>query len=58
MRIVIDSTMAVNGKVEIRPMMHVAFSYGHRIINGYESVGFVSKSKRNVRELGSYFIQR
>ena len=31
----------VDGKVEIRPMMYVALSYDHRIIDGKESVGFL-----------------
>ena len=32
--------LAVDGKVVIRPMMYLAFSYDHRIIDGRESVGF------------------
>jgi 2-oxoglutarate dehydrogenase E2 component (dihydrolipoamide succinyltransferase) len=42
---VVDRPMAVNGKVEIRPMMYVALSYDHRIIDGRESVGFLVKVK-------------
>jgi 2-oxoglutarate dehydrogenase E2 component (dihydrolipoamide succinyltransferase) len=42
---VVDRPMAVNGKVEIRPMMYVALSYDHRIIDGKESVGFLVKVK-------------
>ena len=42
---VVDRPMAVNGKVEIRPMMYVALSYDHRIIDGRESVGFLVKAK-------------
>ena len=37
--------MAVNGKVEIRPIMYVALSYDHRIIDGRESVGFLVSIK-------------
>jgi 2-oxoglutarate dehydrogenase E2 component (dihydrolipoamide succinyltransferase) len=33
--------VAVDGKVEIRPMMYIALSYDHRIIDGKESVGFL-----------------
>ena len=33
--------MAIDGKVEIRPMMYLALSYDHRIIDGKESVGFL-----------------
>ena len=42
---VVDRPMAINGKVEIRPMMYVALSYDHRIIDGRESVGFLVKVK-------------
>lgn len=37
--------VAVDGKVEIRPMMYVALSYDHRIIDGAESVGFLKTIK-------------
>jgi 2-oxoglutarate dehydrogenase E2 component (dihydrolipoamide succinyltransferase) len=40
-----DRPMAVNGKVEIRPMMYVALSYDHRIIDGRESVSFLVRVK-------------
>lgn len=36
-----DRPMAVNGQVEILPMMYLALSYDHRIIDGRESVGFL-----------------
>ncbi|MBQ0270414.1 2-oxoglutarate dehydrogenase complex dihydrolipoyllysine-residue succinyltransferase [Providencia huaxiensis] len=36
-----DRPMAVNGKVEILPMMYLALSYDHRLIDGSESVGFL-----------------
>ncbi|WP_317898979.1 2-oxoglutarate dehydrogenase complex dihydrolipoyllysine-residue succinyltransferase [Aurantibacillus circumpalustris] len=42
---VVDRPMAVNGQVVIRPMMYVALSYDHRIIDGKESVGFLVKVK-------------
>jgi len=38
---IIERPVAVNGKVEVRPMMYVALSYDHRIIDGKESVGFL-----------------
>ena len=40
-----DRPMAINGKVEIRPMMYLAVSYDHRIIDGRESVGFLVRVK-------------
>ena len=36
-----DRSMAVNGQVEILPMMYLALSYDHRLIDGRESVGFL-----------------
>jgi 2-oxoglutarate dehydrogenase E2 component (dihydrolipoamide succinyltransferase) len=42
---VVDRPVAVNGQVVIRPMMYVALSYDHRIIDGRESVGFLVKVK-------------
>ena len=42
---VVERPVAVNGKVEIRPIMYVALSYDHRIIDGRESVGFLVKVK-------------
>ena len=38
---IIERPIAVNGKVEIHPMMYLALSYDHRIIDGKESVGFL-----------------
>ena len=38
---IIERPIAVDGKVEIHPMMYVALSYDHRIIDGKESVGFL-----------------
>ena len=38
---IIERPIAINGKVEIHPMMYLALSYDHRIIDGKESVGFL-----------------
>ncbi|MFV9551579.1 2-oxoglutarate dehydrogenase complex dihydrolipoyllysine-residue succinyltransferase [Algibacter sp. PT7-4] len=38
---IVERPVAVNGNVEIRPIMYVALSYDHRIIDGKESVGFL-----------------
>ena len=38
---IIERPIAIDGKVEIRPMMYLALSYDHRIIDGKESVGFL-----------------
>lgn len=45
---IIQRPVAVDGKVEIRPMMYVALSYDHRIIDGKESVGFLVAVKEAV----------
>ncbi len=42
---IMDRPIAVNGKVEIHPMMYLALSYDHRVIDGRESVGFLVKVK-------------
>ena len=38
---IVERPMAINGKVEIKPVMYLALSYDHRIIDGRESVGFL-----------------
>lgn len=40
-----ERTMVINGKIEIRPMMYLAVSYDHRVIDGRESVGFLVRVK-------------
>jgi len=42
---IVERPIAVNGKVEIHPIMYVALSYDHRIIDGRESVSFLVKVK-------------
>ncbi|MEE4256401.1 MAG: 2-oxoglutarate dehydrogenase complex dihydrolipoyllysine-residue succinyltransferase [Bacteroidales bacterium] len=42
---IVERPIAVNGKVEIHPIMYVALSYDHRIIDGAEAVGFLVKIK-------------
>ncbi len=42
---VVERPVAIKGQVEIRPIMYVALSYDHRIIDGKESVGFLVKVK-------------
>ena len=51
---IIQRPVAINGKVEIRPMMYLALSYDHRIIDGKESVGFlvaIKEALENPKEL-------
>jgi 2-oxoglutarate dehydrogenase E2 component (dihydrolipoamide succinyltransferase) len=42
---IVERPVAIQGKVEIRPIMYLALSYDHRIIDGKESVGFLVKVK-------------
>ena len=42
---IVERPVAIDGKVEIRPIMYVALSYDHRIIDGKDSVGFLVKVK-------------
>ena len=43
---IVDRPVAINGQVEIRPMMYVALSYDHRTIDGKDSVGFLVRVKQ------------
>jgi 2-oxoglutarate dehydrogenase E2 component (dihydrolipoamide succinyltransferase) len=47
---IVDRPVAVNGKVEIRPIMYVALSYDHRIVDGKDSVGFLVAIKKMIEE--------
>ena len=42
--------MAIDGKVEIRPMMYLALSYDHRIIDGKEAVSFLVTVKNAIED--------
>ncbi len=45
-----DRPIAVSGKVEIRPMMYLALSYDHRIIDGKEAVSFLVRVKEGIED--------
>jgi 2-oxoglutarate dehydrogenase E2 component (dihydrolipoamide succinyltransferase) len=45
-----DRPMAVAGKIEIRPMMYLALSYDHRIIDGKEAVSFLVRVKESIED--------
>ena len=47
---IIERPVAINGKVEVRPMMYLALSYDHRIIDGRESVGFLVAVKEALED--------
>ena len=46
----IERPVAINGKIEIRPMMYVALSYDHRIIDGREAVTFLVRVKEAIED--------
>jgi 2-oxoglutarate dehydrogenase E2 component (dihydrolipoamide succinyltransferase) len=45
-----ERPMAIGGKVEIRPMMYLALSYDHRVIDGKEAVTFLVRVKENLED--------
>lgn len=47
---ILERPIAINGKVEVRPMMYLALSYDHRVIDGKDSVGFLKMVKELLEE--------
>jgi len=47
---ILERPVAIQGKVEIRPMMYIALSYDHRVIDGKDSVGFLKTVKELLEE--------
>jgi len=43
-----ERPVAIEGKIEIRPMMYIALSYDHRIIDGKDAVTFLVKVKNSI----------
>ena len=54
---IVQRPTAVNGKVEIRPIMYLALSYDHRIIDGKESVGFLVHIKEALENPSEILMQ-
>lgn len=50
---IIERPVAIEGKVEVRPMMYLALSYDHRVIDGKDSVGFLKTVKEYLEEPSS-----
>ena len=53
---IVERPVAVNRKVEIRPIMYVALSYDHRIIDGRESVGFLVRVKECLEDPSTHLL--
>ncbi len=47
---IVDRPVAVNGEVVIRPMMYVALTYDHRIVDGREAVSFLKRIKELIED--------
>jgi 2-oxoglutarate dehydrogenase E2 component (dihydrolipoamide succinyltransferase) len=47
-----ERPVAINGEVVIRPMMYLALSYDHRIVDGREAVGFLIEVKKVIEDPG------
>jgi len=45
-----ERPVAVNGKIEIRPMMYLALTYDHRLLDGREAVSFLVKVKEYIED--------
>ncbi|TPP39699.1 Dihydrolipoyllysine-residue succinyltransferase [Fasciola gigantica] len=54
---VFDRPIAVKGQVVVRPMMYVALTYDHRLVDGREAVTFLRKVKQFVEDPRTYFLQ-
>jgi 2-oxoglutarate dehydrogenase E2 component (dihydrolipoamide succinyltransferase) len=53
---IIERPMVVNGEIKIRPIMYLALSYDHRIIDGKESVSFLKMVKENLEDPRRLFL--
>ena len=53
---IINRPIAVDGKVEIRPVMYLALSYDHRIIDGKEAVSFLKIIKESLEQPKRLFL--
>jgi 2-oxoglutarate dehydrogenase E2 component (dihydrolipoamide succinyltransferase) len=52
-----DRPVAVDGQVEIRPMMYLALSYDHRVIDGAEAVSFLVRIKEMIEDPESLLLE-
>ena len=53
---IVQRPMVINGKIEIRPMMYLALSYDHRIIDGKEAVSFLVRVKEILEDPRRLFL--
>ena len=53
---IVKRPVAIDGEMQIRPIMYLALSYGHRIIDGKDSVSFLKKVKENLEDPRGMFL--
>ena len=53
---IVERPIVINGEIEIRPIMYLALSYDHRIIDGKDSVSFLKLIKENLEDPGKLFL--
>jgi len=53
---IIQRAVVVNGNVEVRPVMYLALSYDHRIIDGKEAVSFLKVVKESLEQPKRLFL--
>lgn len=49
--------VAVNGQVEVRPMMYIALTYDHRLIDGREAVTYLKRVKELVQDPARFLLE-
>ena len=54
---IVERPVAIEGKVQIRPIMYIALSYDHRIIDGKESVGFLCRVKECLENVSEHLMK-
>ena len=54
---IVERPMVVDGEIKIRPIMYLALSYDHRIIDGKDSVSFLKTVKENLEDPGKLFLE-
>ena len=54
---IVERPTVVDGEIKIRPIMYLALSYDHRIIDGKESVSFLKTVKENLENPGKLFLE-
>ncbi len=53
---IVERPIVVNGEIKIRPVMYLALSYDHRIVDGKDSVSFLKTIKENLENPGRLFL--